>query len=375
MTARLGDWIEVLDGIYEPSWAEDWDAVGLVAGDPDSPVARALFTVDVTDEVVDEAERVGAQLIVAHHPLYLSGTTAAETGPKGRRLARLVRSRVALFTVHTNADSAAPGVSDALGAGLGMRDLQPLHPTAADDGVKLVVFVPTGSTEQLVDALSAAGAGGVGDYTRCHWVTEGTGSFVPQPGANPAVGRIGEPANVAESRLELLVPPHRVAEVVRALRATHPYEEPAYDLVPTMLDHGRGHGRVGDLDSSMAAGDFAALVAAALPRTPAEVRLAGDSDRPVRRIAVCGGAGDDFVDDAIRAGADIYVTADLRHHVTAEAVERGLLMVDAGHWATEWPWLRDAASRTASALEERGHTVSTAVSSLVTDPWGGVPQS
>ena len=376
MTSRtpgtsLRDWTDALDARYDPSWAADWDAVGLVAGDPDATVERALFAVDPTEAVVDEAEAAGARLLVTHHPLLLHGVHGvAETTPKARLLARLVRSGTALFTAHTNADVAAPGVSDALAAAIGVRDAQPLQRLAPAEAVKLVVFVPSGDVDRLVDALAAAGAGAVGDYARCYWAAPGTGSFEPQPGADPAVGRVGERTDVAEHRVEMLVPARgQVAEVVRALRAAHPYEAPAFDLLPTMLEHGRGLGRVGELAQPVPARDFADAVRRALPSTPAGVRLAGDIDRPVRRVAVCGGAGDDLVGDALRAGADVLVTADLRHHVALEAVERGLLMVDAGHWATEWPWLGDAAARTARALGDAGHTVSTVVSSLVTDPW------
>lgn len=366
----LRDWLRAIDALYDPAWAEDWDAVGLVTGDPDQRVDRAVFAVDPDPRVIDEAEQAGAQLVVAHHPLLLHGVHGVpETSTRGRLLARLVRSRVALVTAHTNADVAAPGVSDALADAIGVRDTLPLHPVAPGDAVKLVVFVPTTDVERLVDALAAAGAGGVGDYTRCYWATAGTGSFVPQPGADPAVGEVGQQAQVDEHRVEMLVPTERVAEAVRALRATHPYEEPAFDLLPTMIDHGRGFGRVGELAEPMTGDELAAHVARCLPASANAVRLAGDANRVVRRVAACGGAGDDFVGDAIAAGADVYVTADLRHHVVGEAVERGLLMVDAGHWATEWPWASAAAQLTQRALRAAGHTVVAAASALVTDPW------
>ncbi|HVF20980.1 MAG TPA: Nif3-like dinuclear metal center hexameric protein [Mycobacteriales bacterium] len=376
MTATLRDWGAVLDGWYDPSWAEDWDAVGLVCGDLDAEVHTALFAVDPTPEVIAEARAAGAGLVVAHHPLLLHGVHGVdESSPKGRLLAELVRSGPALLTAHTNADVACPGVSDALAAALGLVDVVPLVPTPPDRSVKLVVFVPDDHLAAVVDALSSAGAGAIGDYTRCYWTTAGRGSFVPQPGADPAVGEVGETADVAEQRVEMILPAAQVDGVVRALRAAHPYEEPAYDLLPTMLPHGRGHGRVGELAAPVPAGDFIEQVRRSLPATPAGVRLAGEPTLEVRRVAVCGGAGDDFVDDAIRAGADVYVTADLRHHVAAEAVERGLLLVDAGHWATEWPWLADAAERTKSTLADRGHTVSTVTSTIVTDPWTCAPRA
>ncbi len=370
MTTMLRDWVAALGRLYDPSWAASWDRVGLVAGHLDQPVTHAHLAVDPTHEVVDEAVAAGAQLLIVHHPLLLQGVHAVDEGTaKGALLGRLVREKIALFTAHTNADVAAPGVSDTLGTVLGLRDLVPLEASAPDPAYKLVAYVPAEARELVVDALAAVGAGGLGAYTRCYWSVAGTGSFVPMAGAHPTVGEVGVASTVAEHRVEMLLPAGRTADVVRALRAAHPYEEPAFDIVPVVVPHGRGLGRVGDLPATTSAGDFLATTAATLPRTAAGVRLAGDPARPVRRVAVCGGAGDDLVDAALAAGADLLVTADLRHHVTLEALERGLLMIDAGHWASEWPWLGDCADRVMRALAERGHTVGTTVSSLVTDPW------
>ena len=260
MTATLRDWVAVLDGLYDPSWAEDWDSVGLVTGDLDAPVSTALFAIDPTPEVVVEARAAGAALVVAHHPLLFRGVHGVdESRPKGRLLADLVRNGPALLTVHTNADVADPGVSDALAAALGLSDVVPLVATAPGSAVKLVVFVPDGDVEKLVDALAAAGAGAIGDYSRCYWATGGRGSFVPEEGADPAIGDVGQRAEVAEQRVEMIVPTSRVDAVLRALRRAHPYEEPAFDLLPTMLAHGRGHGRVGELATQVPAGDFAEL--------------------------------------------------------------------------------------------------------------------
>jgi len=370
MTTTLRDWVAALDGLYDPAWAQPWDRVGLVTGQLDQTVTLAHLAVDPTAEVVDEAVAAGAQLVIAHHPLLLHGVHGVDEGsPKGSLVARLVRDRVALFTAHTNADIAAPGVSDALAAALDVRDVVALQPSPPDAAYKVVVYVPAAAEERVVDAITAAGGGGVGEYTRCHWSVEGVGSFLPGSGAQPTVGRVGEMAHVAERRVEMLVPIEHTADVVRAATAAHPYEEPAIDVVPVVVPHRRGLGRVGRLAAAVSAAELHARVAAALPTAPAGVRLAGDPARLVQRVAVCGGAGDDLVNTALAAGADVLVTADLRHHVTAEAVERGLIMIDAGHWASEWPWLGDCADRVMRALADEGHTVHTTVSSLVSDPW------
>jgi dinuclear metal center YbgI/SA1388 family protein len=265
----LSDVRRLLDELYPPARAESWDAVGLVCGDPDAEVRRVLFAVDPVQSVADEAVAWGADLLVTHHPLYLRGTTTvAADSFKGRVVHTLIKHDIGLLVAHTNADSADPGVSDALADALGLRI---------------------------------------------------TGPIVPDP-SDPA-GR-------------------------------------------------RGHGRIGELEQAEPLSAFAARVAAGLPATAQGVRAAGDPDQPVRRVAVAGGSGDSFFDAAGPDGVDAYVTADLRHHPASEAREAGpLALVDAAHWATEWPWLRSAERELHAAAEKHGWAFETRVSQQVTDPW------
>jgi dinuclear metal center YbgI/SA1388 family protein len=332
-------------------------------GDPDAVVRRVLLAIDPVAPVVAEAVDRGADLIVTHHPLYLRGTTSvAATTPKGRLVHRLVTEGCGLFVAHTNADVASPGVSDALAATVGLADVRPLSPLAADPLDKLVVFVPTEDAERVLDAVAAAGAGAVGDYDRCAWRTTGEGTFRALPGASPTVGAIGEVTSLPETRLEVVLPRWKRDAVVRALLAAHPYEEPAYDVLElaSVLGH-RGLGRVGRLPEPLTLSELTKRVAAALPATAWGVRAAGDPLQVVETLAVCGGAGDSLLGEA--ATADAYLTSDLRHHPAAERPD-GLALLDAAHWATEWPWLREVAHQLAE-----GVGVDTAVSTLVTDPW------
>ncbi|MDT7545437.1 MAG: hypothetical protein QOE99_1547 [Actinomycetota bacterium] len=366
MTARLAEIVGVLDDLYPPGWAESWDAVGLVAGDPDAIVRRVLFAVDPVAAVVEEAAERGADLLVTHHPLYLRGTTTvAATDPKGRVVHRLIAGGCGLFVAHTNADVAWPGVSDALAELFGLRDVQPLQPLAADPLDKLVVFVPVADADRVLDAVAAEGAGAIGDYDRCAWRTTGEGTFRPLPGASPSVGAVGEVATVDEARLEVVLPRGRRAAVVRAMLAVHPYEEPAFDVLElaTVAGH-RGLGRVGRLPEPQTVEQLTQQAARVLPATASGVRSGGDPARVVETLAVCGGAGDSLLTEAGRM-ADAFLTADLRHHPASEAPE-GLALLDAAHWATEWPWLADAAARLTEVT-----SVDPAVSTLVTDPWTG----
>lgn len=380
MTAalRLSDVISVLDELYDPAWAQSWDAVGLVAGDRDATVRRVVFAIDPVMPVIEEAVSLDADLLVTHHPLLLRPVHSVSSDqPKGRAVTALIRAGIALHVVHTNADVASPGVSDALAEAIGLGSCTALRPTSADALDKVITFVPTRDAERLIDALAEAGAGRLGDYARAAWTAEGTGTFTPLPGARPAIGSVGTPEQVIETRVEMVLPPSRRAAVVGALKAAHPYEEPAFDIIETVPPQGqRGIGRVGELSGAESLGALSERVAAALPRTVTGIRVAGDPDHPVRRVAVCGGAGDDLFDDVRASGVDAYVTADLRHHPASEAREYGApALVDCSHWASEWPWLLDAERRLQEGVARHGTTVETHVSRIVTDPWTHIAMS
>ncbi len=369
---RLADVIAVLDGLYDPSRAEEWDAVGLVCGDPEVEVKRILFAVDPVAVIADEAVAWEADLLVTHHPLFLRPVhTVAASTPKGRVVHTLIRHGIALHVAHTNADSADPGVSDALAAAIGLSGLRPLvaQPQPATD--KLVVFVPEPDADRLIDALSDAGAGRIGAYDRCAWTASGVGTFRAGEGANPTIGDVGKVEQVPETRVEMVMPRGRRRAVLEALVAAHPYEEPAYDVYELAgLPSSSGIGRIGHLPQAEPLKAFARRVARALPATAGGVRVAGDPDATVLTVAVCGGAGDSLFEEVRAANVDAYVTADLRHHPASEAREAGgPALVDVAHWASEWPWLASAAERLAAALADSGTTVETRVSVTPTDPW------
>lgn len=375
--ATVADVIAALEAAYPPALAAEWDAVGLVCGDPAEPVTSVLVAVDPVPDTVDEAR--GDQLLITHHPLLLRGVhgVGADT-PKGALLHRLIRSGTALYTAHTNADAADPGVSDALAAAIGLDVVGPLVGAPAEPLDKIVTFIPVGPSITLVhDALSAAGAGRVGDYSHCSFATAGTGQFKPLDGAHPVIGEVGRLARVAETRLEMVLPRGRRAAVVAALRRAHPYEEPAFGVLELAdLPSGRGLGRIGALPAPEPLAAFAERVAAALPATAGGVRAAGDPARMIEQVAVCGGAGDSALDAATAAGVDAYVTADLRHHPAAEHLLAGTggrstpALVDVAHWASEWPWCAQAAGVVRAAL---GGSVEVRVSRRRTDPWTVAP--
>ncbi len=370
---RLADVIAVLEGMYDPAWARDWDSVGLVVGDPEAPIRRVLLAVDPAPAVVEEAVAWRADLVLTHHPLlFRAVNSAAATTPKGRVIHQLVRAGCALYTAHTNADAAAPGVSDALARVMGLTDLVSLAPDPADPMDKIVTFAPEDATDVVIDAMASAGAGERGNDRRCAWTTPGAGTLV-RPVDRDGLEHL-EQETRKEQRIEMVLPRHRRAEVLTALRAVHPDSRPVIDVLELAEWPGpRGIGRVGRLGSTTSLREFAMLVAEALPATVGGVRVAGDPGAPVSRVAVCGGAGDSLLDQARASGADVYVTSDLRHHPALDARdaagEAPPYLVDVAHWAGEWPWLAGVSNRLAGALEAQGTPVEVQVSAKCTDPW------
>ena len=368
-TATLSEVVDLIHGWYPPHTADEWDAVGLVAGDPGAEVSKVLFAVDPAPEVAREAADWGADLLVAHHPLFLKPVHGfAATTPKGRTITTLAGAGCALLTAHTNADRAVDGVSEAMAAALGLTDLTPLTDATGPAMDKLVVFVPATDAERVRTAIADAGAGAIGDYDHCTFSTPGEGRFRPLDGARPTIGEVGSVEVVEEVRIESVLPRGRRTAVVAAMLAAHPYEEPAYDVLE-LADPGlaeSGVGRVGTVPQTTLQ-HFAEAVARALPETAHGIRVAGDPDRTVRRVAVCGGAGDFLLDLVRGTDADVYVTSDLRHHPAAEFREHdGPALVDVAHWAAEWTWLPVVRAKVQEAL---GDTVETRVSTTCTDPW------
>jgi len=372
---RVADVTDLIEGWYPPHRAEDWDAVGLVCGDPDAEVRTILLAVDPVAAVADEAVALDADLLVVHHPLYLKGTTTvAASTPKGRVVHRLLGAGCGLFTAHTNADSPTGGVSAAIASALGLLDVVPLDPDLSAPRDKLVVFVPATHADAVRRALAEAGAGRIGDYDAASFTSSGEGRFRPLPGANPAIGSVGDLEVVDEVRIEVVADRSMRGALISALLAAHPYEEPAYDVIELadLTDHDCGSGRLGRLPEPLTLRAFADQAASVFPSTAIGLRVAGDPDQVVETVALCGGSGDFLLDRARAAGADVYVTSDLRHHPASESMEAGgPALVDVAHAAAESLWLPVLRDRLVAVLNAQGlgDTVTVHVSTTNTDPW------
>ena len=339
MPPTLRDIAQALEAWAPPASAQSYDNVGVQVGDAGRPVERALIALDLTADVIAEAKQRGTALILTHHPLIfrpLKSVTSG-SGPSGLAF-RLAEKGIALYSIHTNLDAARGGVSFALAEQLGLQDVRFLRPME-ETAYKLATFVPRDHLEAVRTALADAGAGHIGDYEACAFATTGTGYFRPTEAASPFTNtRAGELEQADEIKLEVEVARWDLGRVTAALEAAHPYEEVAYDVYPVLQASTRlGMGAIGTLETSVPLADFLGRVAERLEA--GSLRYVGDPASDVRQVAVCGGAGSDLIHDALQAGADAYVTADLTYHRFFDVLDKTgrprMALIDPGHYETE----------------------------------------
>jgi dinuclear metal center YbgI/SA1388 family protein len=347
----VADVTAYLDRFAPPPTAADWDNVGLLAGDPAGPAERVMACLTLTADVAAEAVAEKVQLVVAHHPVLFRGAKrlTPET-PDGRVLLPLLRAGAAVYSPHTAFDNCPGGINDGLARRLGLANVQPLRKRDGRRECKLVVFVPDSDLHKVSDAVFAAGAGVIGQYEQCSYRLAGTGTFFGTDTTNPTVGEKGRREEVSEWRLEVVVPEGKVDAVVAAMRSAHSYEEPAYDVYPLRPQPGPGEGRVGELAAAVPLGELARTVKAKLKA--GLVQLVGDAGKPVRRVAVACGAAGEFLSDALKAGADAFLTGEMRFHDCLAARHAGVGVLLPGHYATERPGVEDLAARLAEAFPE-----------------------
>lgn len=322
-----------LEAFAPLAYQESYDNAGLLVGDPTTEITGVLVTLDATEAVVDEAIARGCNLIIAHHPVVfkglkkLNGKTYVE-----RTVIKAIKNDIALYAIHTNLDNVTGGVNFRIAQKLNLQNVRILAPKNQVLS-KLVTFVPVADTQRVLDALYAAGAGQIGEYKNCSFRVSGTGTFQPGDGAQPAIGSLGTYHEEPENRLEVLIPTHLQGSVLAALRQVHPYEEVAYYLTPLDNQHQEvGSGAVGDLPTPVAAADWLAYLKTSMDLNL--IRYTALPSQPIRRVAVCGGVGSFLLPDAIRSGADVFVTADYKYHEFFDADGR-ITICDIGHYESE----------------------------------------
>ncbi|MGQ9700549.1 MAG: Nif3-like dinuclear metal center hexameric protein [Candidatus Bipolaricaulaceae bacterium] len=333
---QRGEVIAFLEERFPLSLSEEWDHTGLEVGERDAPCRRVLVALDLELHHLDLLP--GTDLVVTHHPLLFRPVTQIPTGtPLGQKLQALLAHEVTLFSLHTPYDVAQGGLGEVLARCVGLREPKPLLPRGKL--VKLVVFVPVGYEDKVAQALFAAGAGKIGKYGHCSFRARGTGTFLPEEGAQPFLGVVGQEERVEEIRLETILPAERLEQVLGAMRAAHPYEEVAYDLYPLANSPSlHGLGRMGELEEPRPLPEILRAFAEALGVTGPKT-LVGPENRVVRRVAVCGGSGGDLIPQVIASGVELYLTGEAGYHRLKEAEEMGLTVALFGHAETEKPFV------------------------------------
>lgn len=331
---KLSDIVGIINKIAPPALAEDWDNVGLQVGDPSSGIERIMVALDPCPEAVNAAITGSCQLLLTHHPLIFKPLKRiTTTDATGRLIHQAIAGRLAIVSLHTNYDVATNGVNDLLAEALGVTSCRPLKVSHREELLKLTVFVPLSHHGALLDALLPF-SWLSGNYADCSFTTSGQGTFKPLAGASPYIGRVGERESVQESRFELLISKADLQPALKSLRKAHPYEEPAFDIIP-LLNEGlqSGIGRIGLLESRPQLKDFAASVKKCLGA--ASLKIVGDPEQRISKLALCGGSGAPLIREAAREGADLFLTGDIKYHDAREAQALGLALIDAGHFATE----------------------------------------
>jgi len=336
MSYKVSDIVAFLESIAPPRLKMQWDNVGLLCGDADAGVTCALLALDITDAVAEEAQSCGANLIISHHPLVFRPLASVTAQGAGSLVWRLAKSGISAVCMHTNLDAASGGVNDALAAALSLSQVSGFAAVSREAYYKVTVFVPEEHAVSVREAMSAAGAGNLMGYSGCAFMAKGKGSFLPGEGTNPAVGQPGVYEELTELRLEMLCPKERLHAVVAAMRETHPYEVPAYDVFENLApDSPLFLGRIGRLSSMMTSQELATYVCERLGC--AGVRMSAGKGG-IRRVAVIGGAGSEHLREAADA-ADAFVTGEVKYHEFLEAQRLGVTLIEAGHYHTERPVL------------------------------------
>ncbi len=333
MIYTIGEIVSYLDKIAPPAYQESYDNAQLITGNLGDEVRGIICSLDATEEVIDEAIAIGCNMIVAHHPIVFKGLKSL-TGKNyvERTVIKAIKHDIAIFAIHTNLDHVLQGVNKKIADKLELfhtRILQPKKELLS----KLVTFVPSLETEKVLSALFSAGAGEIGEYSGCSFLSEGTGTFTPSQNANPNVGEKGSAHREPETRIEVLLPSYLETTLIQALKKAHPYEKVAYFIHSLKNENQEiGAGMVGELNAPMDEVEFMNFL-----KTKMELKVIKHTrllKRPIQKVAVCGGAGIFLLNEAKKSGAEVFITSDIKYHEFFEA-ENQILVCDIGHYESE----------------------------------------
>ena len=323
---------------YLESWApirlqESYDNAGLLLGEKNDAINQAIITLDVTEEVIDEAIETKSDFIIAHHPFIFKGVKQiGHSHWIDKCIRKAIKHDIGIYAIHTNLDNVITGVNQKIAEKIGLQNTSILKPKSGSLS-KLTVFVPTANKQQVLDAMYEAGAGTIGNYDHCSFQVEGTGTFRGNETSNPTIGRVGKDEEVSETRLEVLVANHQLGAVLGAMNQAHPYEEVAHYIQPlSNVNQEVGSGMIGELSESMPSDKFLEVLKQRMDLQM--IRHTNLVKPSIKKVALCGGSGSFLLNQAIAKNADVFITADFKYHDFFEA-NGDIIIADIGHYESE----------------------------------------
>ena len=377
MKLTVADIIQAMESIAPSFLAEKWDNPGLQVGTKDHPVKTIRVSLDPSRKVVADACKKGVDLLITHHPLIFHPLKSIDfSTPTGSIIKTAINGGLAVFSAHTNLDSAKGGVNDVLASKIGLKRLTVLQEKNESgpwgpEMFKLAIYVPVGHEDQFMEAFFQTGSGKIGEYSCCSFRSRGKGTFLPGESSTPFIGAPGEISQVDEIRMETLVEKKDLPALVAHLKKAHPYETMAYDIYPLALcKTGHGLGRLGELEKESRLDDFARDIGEKLGLS--SIKIAGRPDLPIKKVALCAGSGSGMLKQFIMSKADAYVSGDLGHHDALEIVERNLSLIDIGHFSSEFCVVEALAERVNRILNQSGADVGVHACSMEKNPFNQI---
>ena len=348
---KLKSLIKKIESKYPTSLAYDWDNVGLIVGDTEEEINKVLVCLEANEAIIKEAIDKNIDLIITHHPFIFGKMRKITTSDfKGKLIHKLIKNNIAIYSMHTNFDIAFDGLNDYFMEVMGFENSKILDVTNTETLYKVVVFVPKTHEIVLREALGRSGAGHIGNYSDCTFNIDGKGTFKPLEGTNPFIGELNKVEEVDEVRIETIVPQRILGGVISAMIKAHPYEEVAYDLYK-LENKGRvvGLGRVAALNESMTLKELSMMIKEKLSMQT--LRVVGNLDKKIKKVAVVTGSGSDLAKKAQRTGADVLITGDVKYHDAQDAVDAGMCLIDCNHFESE-DIFKDVMKRFLDEVEE-----------------------
>ena len=335
MSLRIKNIIDYIETIAPTSYAMEWDRVGLQIGSPKKEVHRIMITLEINSDVLKEATDKGADLIVSHHPLIFKPIEKIDfEDPKGAMIQKIIQEDLHVYACHTNMDVAPKGLNQYIAEKIGLNNIGILTPAEIKPYCKFIVYVPETHREKIITAIHKGGGGQIGNYSHCTFGTEGIGTFKPEEGATPFLGKRNELEKVNENKIETIIERKDVPKLLKAVKQAHPYEEVAYDLYPLEIPlKNVGLGRIGGLSATRSLEEFILHLKEVLQLN--EVRCVGDLQHKISKVAILNGSGGDYIQQAKKAGADCFITGDVKYHEAQDAMDGGMPVVDIGHYESE----------------------------------------